>query len=180
MTGMLKFILDNFSHVFPILLAGGIAVIIIIERVSALVWAYPLLSYDSFFERVQTLIMKDRISEAIALCERYRAKPVVRVVREGLIRAHQPESLIEHGLQIAVADCTEKVQARTSFLATIANVATLLGLFGTIFGLIQSFEAVGAANAQQRSAMLRLAKVKLICLMAKSPCHMPISPPQTN
>lgn len=36
----------------------------------------------------------------------------------------------------------------------IANVATLLGLLGTILGLIQSFEAVGNASAQQRSALL--------------------------
>jgi biopolymer transport protein ExbB len=46
------------------------------------------------------------------------------------------------------------VQKRTVFLATIANVATLLGLFGTIAGLIQAFEAVGAADAQQKSALL--------------------------
>jgi biopolymer transport protein ExbB/TolQ len=39
-------------------------------------------------------------------------------------------------------------------LATIANVATLLGLFGTIAGLVQSFEAVGHADAQQKSALL--------------------------
>jgi biopolymer transport protein ExbB/TolQ len=62
--------------------------------------------------------------------------------------------LIENGLAIAVAEATEKIQARTAFLATIANVATLFGLFGTIIGLVQSFEAVGNAAAQQRSALL--------------------------
>ena len=39
-------------------------------------------------------------------------------------------------------------------LSMLANVATLLGLIGTILGLIQSFEAVGSADAQQRSALL--------------------------
>ena len=92
--------------------------------------------------------------EAIAFCERYRSKLIAQVVREGLLRAHQPESLIEHGLEIAIGEASEKVQARTGFLATIANVATLMGLFGTIIGLIASFEAVGAASAQQRSALL--------------------------
>jgi biopolymer transport protein ExbB/TolQ len=76
------------------------------------------------------------------------------VVKEGLKRANQPEGLIEHALQIAVGEVTQKVQARTAFLSTIANVATLLGLFGTIVGLVQSFTAVGSANAQQRSALL--------------------------
>lgn len=154
MSNFFRFILENFAHVFPILFAGGFGLVIILERTAALVWAYPLDQFDGFFDRVRTLIMKDRINEAVALCERFRNKPVARVVREGLVRAHQPEELIEHGLQIAVSEAAEKIQARTSFLATIANVATLLGLLGTIIGLVQSFEAVGSANPQMRSALL--------------------------
>jgi len=154
MSSILKFVIENFAHVFPILLAGAIGLIIILERTIALVFSYPVNAFDSFFDRVRVLIMKDRIPEAIALCERMREKPVARVVREGLIRANQPEQLIEHGLQIAVAEATDRIQARTSFLGTIANVATLFGLLGTIIGLVQSFEAVGAASAQSRSTML--------------------------
>ncbi len=151
---MLKFIIENFSHVAPILACGGFGLVIIFERTAALYMSYPLGEFDGFFERVRTLIMKDRISEAVALCERFRNKPAARVVREGLVRAHQPEDLIQHGLQIAVGQALEKITARTAFLATIANVATLFGLLGTIIGLVQSFEAVASANAQQRSAML--------------------------
>ena len=151
---IVKFVLENFSHVFPIIMAGAIGLIIMAERGLALIWSYPIAGFDNFFERVRALIMKDRIPDAIALCERMREKPVARVVRAGLMRAHQPEELISHGLQIAVSEATEKIQTRTNYLGTIANVATLFGLLGTIIGLVQSFEAVGAANAQQRSAML--------------------------
>src|SRR5690606_11332717 len=77
-----------------------------------------------------------------------------QVVKEGLLRAHHPESIIEHGLQVVVGEYSEKIQSRTQFLATVANVATLLGLLGTILGLIQSFEAVGNANPQERAALL--------------------------
>jgi biopolymer transport protein ExbB/TolQ len=79
---------------------------------------------------------------------------VAQIVKQALLRAHQPETLIEHGLQLAVGTATQKIQKRTTFLATIANVATLLGLFGTIAGLIHSFEAVGHADPQQKSALL--------------------------
>jgi biopolymer transport protein ExbB/TolQ len=151
---IVKFVVNNFSHVAPILAAGAFAVLIVLERVRSLVFAYPLGVIESFFERIRNLVMEDRISEAIAFCERFHSSPAAEVVREGLMRAHQPESLIEHGLQIAVGKANERIQARTPFLATIANVATLLGLFGTILGLIQSFEAVGSANAQTRSALL--------------------------
>jgi biopolymer transport protein ExbB/TolQ len=53
-----------------------------------------------------------------------------------------------------VSRATQAIQRRTQFLATIANVATLLGLFGTIAGLIASFQAVGSADAQQKAALL--------------------------
>jgi len=154
MGAMIKFIGENFLHVMPILLSGAIALLILIERSVALFISYPMDNMDAFFDRLRLLIMKDSVQDAIALCDAFRAKPVARVARIGLMRAHQPESLIENGLQIAVAEATEKIQARTAFLATIANVATLFGLFGTIIGLVQSFEAVGNAAAQQRSALL--------------------------
>ncbi len=107
-----------------------------------------------FFDKLQELVMAGKVGEAVALCDRYPTKPVARVVKQALLRAHQPESLIEHGLQLAVADVTGWIQKRTGFLATIANVATLLGLLGTIAGLITSFQAVGGADPQQKSALL--------------------------
>ena len=154
MNNLLKFINENFAHVAPILAMGGLAVIIIIERSNALLFRYPLMRQRAFFDKIRNMVMTERISEAVAFCERYSSKPAAMVVKEGLLRAHQPESVIAHGLEIAVSEAQQRVLARTSYLATIANVATLLGLLGTILGLIQSFEAVGSANAQERSKIL--------------------------
>jgi biopolymer transport protein ExbB len=154
MGAMIKFCIEHFAHVAPILFCGAIGIVIIVERTIALMFSYPIESFDGFFERMRLLIMKDQINEAIALCERYRTKPAARIVREGLMRAHQPDTLIESGLEIVVGEATEKIQARTAFLGTIANVSTLFGLLGTIIGLVQSFEAVGSANAQQKASLL--------------------------
>jgi biopolymer transport protein ExbB len=154
MASMFKFCIEHFSHVAPILIAGALGIIITLERYVALTMSYPMANSDAFFERLRLMIMKDQIKDAVALCERFRNKPAARIVREGLMRAHQPESLIESGLEIVISESTEKIQARTAYLGTIANVATLFGLFGTIIGLVQSFEAVGSANAQARSALL--------------------------
>ncbi len=154
MSAMLKFMMENFAHVFPIVACGAIGLVIMLERSLALIWTYPVSGYENFFERIRILVMKDRVPDAIALCDSMREKPVARVVRAGLSRSDQPEHLIEHGLQIAVSEATDKINTRTPFLGTIANVATLFGLLGTIIGLVQSFEAVGAASAAARSAML--------------------------
>jgi biopolymer transport protein ExbB len=151
---MISFALHNLEHMAPILILMVMATVIIIERVKALLLTYPLNGRTSFFEKIRNLVMSDRIAEAVALCDQFRGKPVATIVKEGLLRAHQPEEVVSHGLEIAVSECSDRLKARTGYLSMIANVSTLLGLIGTILGLVQSFEAVGSANAQQRSALL--------------------------
>lgn len=152
--GFIEFIQTSFWHVLPLLIAGSIALAIIAERMRALFSIYPIKNSESFFDKLTDLVMGGKLGEAVALCDRYPNKPAARVAKQALLRAHQPENLIEHGIELAVGEATQAIQKRTSFLATIANVATLLGLFGTIAGLIASFEAVGHADAQQKSALL--------------------------
>jgi biopolymer transport protein ExbB/TolQ len=154
MLNFIEFIKNNFLHVAPIFVAGAFAAVVILERVSAIVLHYPMRDSRAFFDKLRDLVMSDRIAEAIALCDTYKGKPVAQIVREALLRAHEPEIMIEDGLDLAVTDATLKIQKRTQFLSTIANVSTLLGLLGTIVGLIRSFEAVGAVAAQQRSTLL--------------------------
>lgn len=154
MGNFFDFLRTNFWHVAPILLAGAFAIAICVERSRALFWVYPIRDPESFFDKLRDLILGGKLAEAVALCDRYPSKPAAKVVKQALLRAHQPENLIENGLQLSVGEATQKIQKRTTFLATIANVATLLGLFGTIAGLIHSFEAVGHADAQQKSQLL--------------------------
>ena len=154
MSDFVQFIHHDFGHAAPILVAGGIGLAIILERFRALVFAYPIRNSPKFVEKIRDLVMADRLAEALTYTEQLGSKPVAGVIREALLRAHQPEDLIQDGLELAVNEASQKISARTPFLATIANVATLLGLFGTILGLIQSFQAVGSASAQQRSALL--------------------------
>ena len=154
MEKFLQFIIQNLDHVAPILIAGAVGAVIIVERMVAILVTYPIPRPRSFYENIRNLVMTERIGEAIAFCDRYGNKPMATVVREGLLRVNQPETVIENGLEVALGEALERTGARTNFLSMIANVATLLGLFGTIIGLIQSFDAVGSANAQQRSALL--------------------------
>jgi biopolymer transport protein ExbB len=152
--GFIEFLKTSFIHVLPIFIAGAIALAIAVERAIALFQRYPIKNLDAFFARITDLVMSDRISEAVAVCDQMPEKPSAQVVKLALLRAHQPEELIENGLGISVNKAAQQIQKRTQFLATIANVATLLGLLGTIAGLISSFQAVGSADASQKSALL--------------------------
>ena len=177
---MLKFIQEHFMHVAPILVVAVIGVAIIVEKARALFYVYPLHGSKAFFETIRSLVIADRTAEALLICDRYSAKPLAHVVRAGLMRAHQPEAMVEHALEIAVGEASDRIRARTGFLSTIANVSTLLGLLGTILGLVQSFEAVGSANAQARSALLAAGistamNATLLGLAVAIPCMMAYS-----
>lgn len=151
---LLSFIQNHFWHAFPLLIAAVFAVAIIAERYKTLCVTYSMNNPQGFFEKISELLLQGKTAEAVALCDQYPSKPLSKVVKSALIRAHLPETMIHHGLEHAVGENTQTIHKRTSFLATIANVATLMGLFGTIAGLISSFEAVAHADPQQKSAML--------------------------
>src|SRR3954471_14249673 len=116
MTGIMEFVREHFWHVAPILLSGAFAAAIMVERFQALFVKYPIHNTQDFFDKLTDLVLRGKVPDAVAPCDRSQSKPAARVVKQALLRAHQPESLIEHGLQIAVGDATKGVQKRTVFL----------------------------------------------------------------
>jgi biopolymer transport protein ExbB len=152
--GFFEFLRNNFMHVAPILIAGMLALAIIIERAQTLFKVYTIQNPDAFYDKVRDLVSRGQMNEGIALCQQFSGKPSAELIRTALERAHQPEELIMNSIELSRNKYAERIQKRTSYLATIANVATLLGLLGTIAGLIESFEAVGHADAQQKAALL--------------------------
>ena len=152
--GFLEFLKHNFMHAFPILLCAAFAVAIMYERFMALYKVLPMKDSKAFFDRINDLILAGRMHEAVGACETLKEKPVGRIVRVALQRAHLPDESIQSGIEMAMGEAIAEITKRTTFLATLANVTTLLGLFGTVAGLIASFEAVGSADPQQKSALL--------------------------
>lgn len=151
---MLEFLRDHFWHAFPILVAGAFAVAIIAERIRSVFFHYPMKDVPGFFDRISQSILTGQTAQAIAHCDAQPSKPLANIVKAALLRAHLPDSMIQHGIEYALNEASQLIRKRTAYLATIANIATLLGLFGTIAGLIHSFEAVAHADPQQKSALL--------------------------
>src|SRR5262245_25212981 len=100
MSGFFVFLKDNWAHVLPILIVGVFAVAIVIERSIALFKTFPIQDTQAFLDKLTELVMGGKIGEAVALCDKYPSKPAARVSKQALLRAHQPEGLIEHGLEI--------------------------------------------------------------------------------
>ena len=95
---MLEMLQKNWMHVGPILCAAFVAVALVFDRFSTLFVKYDFKNSEGFFDQLKTLIMSDRYSDALALCERYRNKPAAKVAKEGLLRMQQPEEIIQHGI----------------------------------------------------------------------------------
>jgi len=150
----LSFIQSHFVHAAPVLIAAFFGVAIVLERTRSLLQVYPLKDARGFMQKVEELVGRGEVAQAVALCDQHIEKPVARVVKTALMRSHLPDEAVEQGLGIAISEENQKITKRTPFLATIANVATLMGLFGTILGLIQSFKAVADADPAQKSALL--------------------------
>ena len=72
-----------------------------------------------------------------------------RVIKAGLTRANKGETEILSAIEEATLEVVPEITKRTPSLQAVANVATLLGLLGTIVGLIQAFDAVATAPAEK-------------------------------
>lgn len=81
---------------------------------------------------------------------------VLAMLQNGINRMQGPHRRedIEYAMEEVVLEFSMRLQKRTPFLGTLANVATLLGLLGTIMGLITAFAAVANADPAQKASLL--------------------------
>ena len=128
-----------------VLLAFSIvALAFIIERFIALRRAK--INVNEFLAKVRKALMVNRsIREAIKVCEDYRG-PVASIMKAGLLKYGQPKEDVEKTIENAALYEMSRLEKFLVVLATIANVAPLLGFFGTVTGMIKSFDALAAAG----------------------------------
>lgn len=107
----------------------------------------------AFLEQIKRLLAANNIDRAKKLCDATTA-PVARVAKAGLSRAHKGEAAVAQAIEETMVDVTPEVKKRISSLWSLANIATLLGLLGTITGLIRTFDAVANAAPADRAKQL--------------------------
>lgn len=139
-----------FMYVILLVLITGFA--IMIER-AIYVLITNRIDTTSFVNRVLEFVQRDNTRSAIEFCGMSSAV-LPRITRAGLEEAGKSPSEIQNAFELAAMAEIPKLEKRTQYLATIANISTLLGLLGTIFGLITSFEAVATADASMKASLL--------------------------
>jgi biopolymer transport protein ExbB/TolQ len=109
----------------------------------------------AFLEQIKRLLAANNIDRAKKLCEA-TAAPVARVAKAGLARVHKGEAAVAQAIEETIVDVTPEIKVRIGALWSLANIATLLGLLGTVSALISIFHAVGspAVKPQEKQTML--------------------------
>ena len=135
------------------LFVSAIVLTIVIERFAFQMTRYRVNS-NEFFAQVKKLVMAGNIDRAIKLCNSVPSAVLPRVVKQGLLAAHKGRSAVSAALEEGLMENTPLLQKRVQTLWSLANIATLIGLIGTIVGLIRAFAAVSLATPEQKTALL--------------------------
>lgn len=130
-----------------LLVVAGFMIAIAIER-SYYIYLRSNIDASKFMMQIRKWAAKRDYKRAIALCQKMKDKALPQVILAGLQRACEMDKPSLRAVQNAVDEGTLEViprlQARTNYLSMIGNVATLIGLMGTIYGLIIAFRSVSA------------------------------------
>jgi len=139
---------------YPILVLGIIMLMISIERFYVLYFKTNL-DKEHIFKSLTAHLLKGDLEGMLVVCDQNPA-PMSKIIKKCLIRLMNKGSDAEIQAALDEGAMTEvpQIEKRIGFLAVIGNVATLLGLLGTITGLIQSFAAVADVDAATKAAAL--------------------------
>ena len=140
-----------FMYPIAVVLAGGAA--IGLERWITI--SRALSSNRRAGRAVMPLVQQGNIKAVLNLVEKTKA-PVVRMVGSAteLWARQRPRDVVESKMAEGLLETIPHYERRTQYFATLANVATLMGLLGTIIGLISAFTAVADANPAEKASLL--------------------------
>jgi biopolymer transport protein ExbB len=150
---MVAFFQKGGLFMYPILLVFAVGMAIAFERWVQLnrvrganqkMWdlLHPVLAKGEF-DRAREMANKDKSSMAQMLG--------MGLARQGAVRRRED---IEIAMEESMMEIIPQLEKRTPYVALLSNIATLLGLLGTIMGLIEAFTAVANANPAEKADLL--------------------------
>src|SRR5579862_1337256 len=133
-------ILNSGGSVFwLILLAGAVAIVVFIERF--LHYHRAQINSTEFLNGVRNVLRRDNVVEAISICDATPG-PVARLVKTAILSCDYGRERVRESLEEAGLAEVPRLEEKLSLLATIAQLAPLLGLLGTLLGFIKVFSTL--------------------------------------
>jgi biopolymer transport protein ExbB/TolQ/biopolymer transport protein ExbD len=151
------FLPSHEAFLFMWLLAtmGAVAAVIALERFFS-INRYTDYDAAALFAKVKQFVESKKYDEAFQLCVAGGKRALPKILGAGIHKAKTTPEMITDAMTEESIHMTSKLEKNLSFLVMISNSSTLLGLLGTVFGLIMSFAAVGKPNiaAVEKTALL--------------------------
>ncbi|MCE7891008.1 MAG: MotA/TolQ/ExbB proton channel family protein [Myxococcales bacterium] len=129
------------------LICSAIVLTIVVERFAFQMTRYRVNSKE-FFAQVKKLVTAGNIDRAIKLCEASDF-PILQLVKAGLTMANKSPDEIDASLSEKLSELKPQAEKRVGALWSLANIATLIGLLGTVSGLIATFAAIASPGLSQ-------------------------------
>ncbi|MGP4845784.1 MotA/TolQ/ExbB proton channel family protein [Marinobacter sp. 1Y8] len=149
----IRFFQEGGFFMYPIAVVLLIGLIVAIER-------YVYLSAQKRtnrrdFQKLHQLLLSRELRGAIKYASE-SGSAMALMVGDGLQRLARRQSReeIEYAMEEGLLEVMPRLEKRTQYLATLANISTLLGLLGTIIGLIAAFTAVASADPAEKASLL--------------------------
>jgi len=145
--GMWAAIKDNPTFLMVNMVVSAVVITIIVERAAFQLGRYRVNSKE-FFAQIKKLVAAGNIDRAIKLCDA-SDYPILQLVKSGLTHANKGPDEIDAALSEKLSELKPQVEKRIGVLWSLANIATLVGLIGTVAGLIHTFSSIAAQGLSQ-------------------------------
>ena len=153
MYSIVRFFAGGGAFMYPILLVAAVGTAIAIERYVTLTWLTA--RNRSVWHQVQPALTNGDFDQAREMTSKDDTA-ISRLLSMGLARlgAVRRREDLEIAMEESMMEIVPQLEKRTHYLATFANLATLLGLLGTVSGLIHAFAAVATVNPAEKANLL--------------------------
>lgn len=148
-----SFIQDGGPFMYPIMVVLAVGLAISLERIIYL--QITKIRNKKIWNAVFPYVSKGQFRQALETAKESNTG-IGKIITYGLERSRSAKRNedIELAMEEGLMEITPRLEARTTYIGTLANIATLLGLLGTILGLIQAFTAVASADPAEKADLL--------------------------
>ena len=141
---MIKLVIKGGPFMYPIIFCSVVCLAIFIERL--LVLRRERIIPKSFIEKVEEFVTRDKIEDAIFLCQG-NSSSIARIFLAGLKNVGRGMWLVKEAIEEKGRREGVILERNIGILLTIANLSPLLGLLGTVSGMIKTFNAISVHGA---------------------------------
>jgi biopolymer transport protein ExbB len=124
---------------WPIIFCSIVALTITIERL--IYFRRAKINTQKFMANIASILRQNRVVEAINVCDETPG-PIARILKAGILKHDRAKPEIKEAIEDEAAHEIPHLEKYINFLATIAQISPLLGLLGTVTGMVRCFQVV--------------------------------------